>query len=100
MNRRRFLAHLVLLVGLLGIPIRGGQAQQPVVYAILFFSPSCGHCHYVMDEVFPSLKEQYAEQLQAIYIDVSTTEGSVVLVGLVRPPWLGPKRSTSTPERE
>ena len=40
----------LLLILLLGItsPV---LAQQPVVYAIIFYSPTCGHCHYVLTEV-------------------------------------------------
>lgn len=53
----------------------GAAAQQPVVRAILFYSPSCGHCHYVIEEVFPPLFEQYGDQLQIAGVDVTTQEG-------------------------
>ena len=33
------------------IPAGGG----PVVQAVFYFSPSCGHCHYVITEVLPGL---------------------------------------------
>lgn len=69
---------LGLLILLFGIQINGAQAQQPVVYAVLFFSPSCGHCHYVITEVLPPLQEEYGEQLQVLYIDVSQPEGSTL----------------------
>ncbi|HJS29984.1 MAG TPA: hypothetical protein VJ768_10205, partial [Anaerolineales bacterium] len=39
------------------------SAQAPVVNAVLFYSPTCPHCHEVMTEDLPPLKEQYGEQL-------------------------------------
>jgi uncharacterized membrane protein len=66
---------LLIFLGLLGIQVNGAQAQQPVVYAVLFFLPSCGHCHYVITESLPPLQDEYGEQLQVLYIDASQPEG-------------------------
>jgi uncharacterized membrane protein/thiol-disulfide isomerase/thioredoxin len=74
MTQKRLLGLLIFLC-LLGIQVNGAQAQQPVVYAVLFFLPSCGHCHYVITEFLPPLQEEYGEQLQVLYIDVSQPEG-------------------------
>jgi len=51
------------------------KAENTVVQAVLFYSPACGHCHYVMTEVLPPLLEKYGDQLQIVGIDVSTAEG-------------------------
>lgn len=69
-----------LLIGLFFIFIMMtaavAQAQQPVVHAVMFYSPTCGHCEYVMMETLAPLVEQYGEQLMIIAIDVSSQEGS------------------------
>ncbi len=54
------------------------QAQGPVVRAVLFYSPTCPHCHYVMTEVLPPLIEQYGDQLQIAAIDVSEPSGQAL----------------------
>jgi uncharacterized membrane protein/thiol-disulfide isomerase/thioredoxin len=76
--KRKFFLGLLIFLCLCGIQMNGAQAQQPVVYAVLFFSPSCGHCHYVITEFLPPLQEEYGEQLQVLFIDVSQTEGSTL----------------------
>ena len=76
MKQKCLLGLLSTFVWLLGIQISSTQAQQPVVYAVLFFSPSCGHCHYVITETLTPLKEEYGEQLQVLYIDISQPAGS------------------------
>lgn len=51
------------------------HADKAVVRAILFYSPSCGHCHYVITEVLPGLFEQYGDQLYIVGVDVSQIGG-------------------------
>jgi uncharacterized membrane protein/thiol-disulfide isomerase/thioredoxin len=48
---------------------------QQVVQAVLFFSPSCGHCEYVRTEVFPPLFDKYGKQLEIEEIDITTDAG-------------------------
>lgn len=74
--KRRLLGLLSTFIWLLGIPISGAHAQSPTVYAVLFFSPSCGHCHYIITEFLPTLQEEYGDQFQVLYIDVSQPGGS------------------------
>jgi thiol-disulfide isomerase/thioredoxin len=52
------------------------MGEAGVVHAVLFYSPSCGHCHEVIDEVLPPLQETYGEQLKIAVVDVSTPEGA------------------------
>jgi uncharacterized membrane protein/predicted DsbA family dithiol-disulfide isomerase len=47
------------------------QTEPPVVRAVLFYSPTCGHCEYVINETLIPLMEKYGEQLQIIAVDVS-----------------------------
>jgi uncharacterized membrane protein len=74
MAQKCFLGLLIVLC-LLGVQMNGAQAQQPVVYAVLFFLPSCSHCHYVITEFLPPLQEEYGEQLHVVYIDASQPAG-------------------------
>jgi thiol-disulfide isomerase/thioredoxin len=54
---------------------RSLQAAGNVVRAILFYSPSCGHCHYVITEVLPPLMERYGEQLEIVGINTINPTG-------------------------
>jgi uncharacterized membrane protein len=60
-------------------PAHVGQAQTPdstpVVRAILFYSPECPHCEYVIQEVLPPLFQEYGKQLQIIGFDVNHPKG-------------------------
>ncbi|MFH2038383.1 MAG: vitamin K epoxide reductase family protein [Chloroflexota bacterium] len=51
------------------------KTEKAVVHAAIFYSPACGHCHYVIEQVFPPLLAYYGDQLQIIGIDVSTSDG-------------------------
>jgi uncharacterized membrane protein len=54
------------------------SAEGPVVRAVLFYSPSCPHCHQVIEEVLVPLFEQYGEQLEMVGVDTSTQGGSAL----------------------
>jgi uncharacterized membrane protein len=47
------------------------QSPAAVVHAVLFYSPTCGHCHQVITEVLPPLLEQYGDQLYMVGVDVT-----------------------------
>ena len=76
MTRSIRIAIAVLLVTLL-LP-SAAFAQAPVVRAVLFYTPTCSHCRYVIEEVLPPLFEVHGDQLQIIGIDISTEEGSAL----------------------
>ena len=61
-----------LLAGFLASP---AYAQQPVVHAVLFFSPTCGHCEEVINEDLPPLVAAFKGQLDIVGIDVSQPKG-------------------------
>ncbi len=66
---------LCVVLGLTGVV----RAQElPVVQAVLFYSPTCSHCHTVMTEVLPPLREKYGEQLQVYEINASEEPGSTL----------------------
>lgn len=68
---------VISLAALLGLSLAAPAAAAParqeaaVVHAVLFYSPTCGHCHYVITKVLPPLFEQYGSQLQIVGIDVT-----------------------------
>ena len=59
-------------------------AQTAVVRAVLFYSPSCPHCHLVINETLPPLFEKYGEQLQIIGVDVSQPNGQMLYTAFVQ----------------
>lgn len=72
MTKRWSWAVALLLAAFLTVPV---SAQSPIVRAVLFFSPTCPHCHQVMTQDLPPLQATYGEQLQIAAIDVTTVDG-------------------------
>ena len=65
---------VLLLAGFAGM----GQTQSPVVRAVLLYSPTCSHCHQVMTEALPPLRERYGAQLEILEVNVQEPAGSAV----------------------
>ncbi len=83
----RYIAILILGLFLL-IGIQPAQAQtptsSPVVRAVLFYSPTCGHCQYVIMETLPPLFDRYGNQLQMIGIDVAQADGQALFITVIQ----------------
>jgi uncharacterized membrane protein len=77
------LTSIVILIGLIASPVQA-QTTNAVVHAVFFYSPSCGHCHYVMENTFPPLFEQYGDQLQIIGIDVTQPDGQKLFLAALQ----------------
>ncbi len=81
---------LGLLLGLLvalfpGWPqIAPARAQPPVVRAVLFYSPTCPHCHKVISEGLPPLFEKYGDQLQIVGVDISASGGQAMFAAAIQ----------------
>lgn len=76
---------LLLFVWLVGVPQTIAPPEPaPVVRAVLFYSPTCGHCHYVIEQVLPPLMDKYGAQLEIIGIDVSQQQGSLFFQGAMQ----------------
>ncbi len=73
MTRRRLLALRLLGCALMMLLLSAGplEAASGTVHAVLFYSPTCGHCHTVITEVLPPLLEKYGDQLQIMGVDIS-----------------------------
>ncbi len=63
---------LLLMVG------NSACAQEPAVRAVLFYSPSCPHCHQVITEDLPPLIEKYGDRLQIIGVNVGDAGGQAL----------------------
>ncbi len=76
MKKNIFLAIIILFVFLL-LPTANihAQADLPVVNAVLFYSPTCPHCHEVINNTLLPLIEKYGDQLQVIGVDVTQPDG-------------------------
>ena len=80
MKSRHFV--ILLLVGLLLTPVALVSAQDnpPVVHAVLFYSPTCGHCQEVINETLLPMMASYGEQLQILGIDVTQEYGQTLFL--------------------
>ncbi|HZD58236.1 MAG TPA: vitamin K epoxide reductase family protein [Anaerolineales bacterium] len=78
--RSRSTSPLWLLVGLLlgWHQVYPALAQNAVVHAVLFYSPTCPHCHKVISEDLPPILEQYGEQVQIIGVNTTTQGGQAL----------------------
>jgi len=92
--RALFLLIVIVFLGLFIQPAKG--AEEPVVHVVLFFSPYCGHCHKVMTEDLPPLKEQYGKQLQILEVDTTQSEGQALFQSLLEKAQT-PKERTGVP---
>jgi uncharacterized membrane protein/thiol-disulfide isomerase/thioredoxin len=83
---KKFHAVLVILILASTLITSPVQAQTPnaVVYAVLFYSPDCGHCHYVINETLPPLFAKYGDQLQIIGVDVTQPDGQALFLAALQ----------------
>lgn len=65
----------LLLLALLLAIMPSPQAGAPAVHVALFYSPSCPHCHKVIDEHLPPLLEKYGGQLVVVGINTLIPDG-------------------------
>lgn len=79
---KHYLRYILLLGWALtwpiAVPAAPARADSPVVHAVLFYSPSCPHCHQVIQNDLPPLLEKYGQQLEIIGVDTSQPQGQVL----------------------
>jgi uncharacterized membrane protein len=75
---RRWFLGVVLFAALVSGPVAAAQSG-PVVHGVLFFSPSCGHCEYVINSVLPPLYEEHGGPWEVRY-DESAEAAAFFLV--------------------
>jgi uncharacterized membrane protein len=52
------------------------EQEKAIVQAILFYRPSCPHCHDVIENHLPLIKQEFGDQLQLVGIDTSNRVGA------------------------
>jgi uncharacterized membrane protein/thiol-disulfide isomerase/thioredoxin len=67
---RKLIRRVWVLGSLLAQPV-SGQSPDPVVHAVLFYSPTCPHCHQVINETLIPLQNQYGKRLVILGMDTS-----------------------------
>jgi uncharacterized membrane protein len=71
-------AAALVLVG--ALPGPAASAQSPTVRAVLFFSPTCGHCEYVINELLlPVWFPQYGGEAEVTYDESLGEEAAFLL---------------------
>ena len=73
MKRIAYLIFLLILITLITINTAAAQSgDSPKVRAVFFWSATCPHCHYVIDEVLPPIQEYYGDQLEIVRIELNS----------------------------
>lgn len=75
---RRIVVISLLLGLLLLLPAVSQAQEEPVVRAVLFYSPTCPHCHQVINEVLMPMVEEYGQRLQIAAVDVTQAGGQAL----------------------
>lgn len=73
-GRRLLLAFLVLVTGR-AMAQSPPASQAAVVRAVLFFAPTCPHCHKVMTLDLPPIQQRFGRALRIVTVDVTTVSG-------------------------
>lgn len=73
---KRGLVSIIALIIFTAIIVAPAQAESPIIHAVLFYSPTCPHCHKVITEDLSVLQDEYKDQLLIITINIQTEEGN------------------------
>ena len=73
-----WLGWLILLSNFLLQPARTAWADEPVVRAVLFYSPTCPHCQKVIQEDLLPLIDKYGKQLEIIGVNIESEGGQAL----------------------
>lgn len=70
------LVGFLLAVGLASPTFLSGQ--DAIVRTVIFYSPSCAHCHQVMTRDLPPLSERYGDRLMIVSVNVASPMGQML----------------------
>ena len=73
--RRAFIISVLLAASFLPAGSVTGQEPEPVVHALLFYSPTCVHCHETITEVLIPLQELHGRRLVLLGLDTTQPYG-------------------------
>lgn len=69
------LASLLVISLLIPTSMVQAQSNSAVVRAVLFYSPTCGHCEQVINGTIMPMMNNYGDQLQILAIDITQQQG-------------------------
>lgn len=78
MKRAHFLFLMLCLLMAIAPAAAAQEADAPVVRAVLFYSPTCPHCHTVINETLLPMMEQYGDKLVVIGINITEPGGQAL----------------------
>ena len=82
-TRNTILAILILLISLFPLAA-AGNAQEPVIRAVLFYSDSCPHCLEVINNALPPLVDQYGNQRQVYGLNTHYEPGNTIYINAIQ----------------
>jgi uncharacterized membrane protein len=83
-NTVRRLLGLVLSLTLLLPSVVRAQTPPPVVHAIIFYAPTCPHCHEVITQHLIPLQNQYGSRLALLGLDTSQPYANTLYYQAIR----------------
>ncbi|NWG16218.1 MAG: hypothetical protein HXY41_06240, partial [Chloroflexi bacterium] len=69
-----------LLILILLVPFAVTGADDPVVFGVFFYSPTCPHCHDVITNHWPAIQAEFGDQLTVLFIDASGKQGGQLMM--------------------
>ncbi len=82
--RPLMLALLALLVVVMpSVSAAQDATPEPVVYGVFFYSPTCPHCINVLTNYWPSIQEEFGDQLRVMFVDATTEQGGMMMLATV-----------------
>ncbi len=87
---------IVLAAGAIWPALCHAQVEEPVVRVVMFYGPTCPHCHEIIKTVLPPLQEQYGDQLDILLVNTDSPDGDTLFHDSAD--WLGyPRAKHGTP---
>ena len=77
---KRWMPLLLILAVTWGCFLAGksAMAKDAIVYAVLFYSPTCSHCAKLENEILPALQEKYGNKLVIVRLNVISAAGNKI----------------------
>ncbi|MGJ3240939.1 MAG: vitamin K epoxide reductase family protein [Anaerolineae bacterium] len=69
----------LMLLWIMPVSVHAQSSHDPVVYGLFFYSPSCTHCHTVINDHWGTIQEEFGEQLRVLFINVQMPDGSAIM---------------------
>jgi uncharacterized membrane protein/thiol-disulfide isomerase/thioredoxin len=75
--------NLFVILLVISSSVSAVSGAEPVVYALLFYSPTCPHCYKVVTEDLPPIVEKYGDQVIILGINTYTEKGNELFLAAV-----------------